>query len=63
MQLRPNTAKYKKQKKKKKKKMLKGIVGKKKKGWTSQVVQSLPPNEGNTGLIAGPGRFHMLRSN
>ena len=27
------------------------------------VVKNLPANAGNTGLILGPGRFHMPQSN
>ena len=27
------------------------------------VVKNLPANEGDMGLIPGPGRSHMLRSN
>ena len=27
------------------------------------VVKNLPASEGDTGLISGPGRSHMLRSN
>ena len=27
------------------------------------VVESLPANAGDMGLIPGPGRFHMLRGN
>ena len=44
--------------------MFKLDLEKAKKGYPGSTVEkNLPANAGDTGLIPGPGRFHMPRSN